>query len=93
MEVTPELCNKIEEMASKLVPPSEMAALLDVNEDGLRLALNRHGSEVRKAFLRGMANTANKIRETNIDLANAGSPDAIRSCFSSMQHMLNDLTD
>jgi len=86
-----DLCPKIEELAAKLTPPSQMAALLDVNEDSLRLALSHHGSPARIAFMRGMANTANKIRENNIELANAGSPDAIHSCFSSMREMLSDL--
>lgn len=84
---------KIEEMARDLVPPSQMAALTDVNEDSLRMALNRHGSPARKAFLRGMATTANQIRKNNIQLAGAGSPDAIRSCFQSMRDMINDLDE
>lgn len=84
---------QIEDYASRLVPPSQMAALMGVNEDGLKLALNRHSSEERTAFLRGIALTATQIRENNIELANAGSPDAIRSCFASMREMLNDLSD
>lgn len=93
MDEVNSLCPRIEELAAMLTPPSQMAALLGVNEDGLKLALSRHGSEARTAFMRGMANTAAKIRENNIELANAGSPDAIRSCFSSMREMLNDLGD
>ncbi len=93
MEINEEICSKIEELAAKLVPPSQMAALLDLNEDGLKLALNRHSSAARKAFLRGMAGTANKIRETNIELAETGSPDAIHGCFTSMREMINDLSD
>ena len=93
MEINEEVCSKIEELASKLVPPSQMAALLDLNEDGLKLALNRHSHPARKAFLKGMANTANKIRATNIELAETGSPDAIHGCFNSMREMINELLD
>lgn len=88
-----DILNDIEELAAKLTPPSQMAATLGVNEDGLKLALSRHGSPERTAFMRGMAATASKIRENNISLANAGSPDAIHSCFASMREMLNDLSD
>lgn len=93
MKATDDQLKKIEEYASKFVPPSQMAALMGVNEDGLKLALFRHGTNERIAFMRGLATTANKIRENNLDLAYAGSPDAIRSCLSSMREMLNDLSD
>lgn len=84
---------QIEEMAERLTPPSQMAAMLGVSEDGLKLALSRHGSPERTAFLRGMAATAAKIRENNLALARAGSPDAIRSCLTAMREMINDLDE
>jgi hypothetical protein len=93
MEEKAEIIEMIEKMASQLTPPSQMAAILNINEDSLKLAITRHGSKTRIAFLRGIAKTADKLRQNNIDLANAGSPDAIRSCFASMHDMINDLSE
>ena len=78
-------------MAENLVPPSQMAAVLNVNEDELVASLSRHGSDFRNAYLKGIYNTASDIRMANLGLAKAGSPDAIRACMSHMQEMLNEL--
>ena len=84
---------KIEEMAAALTPPSQIAAILDLDEDGLKQRLALHGTDERRAFLRGMSTTADMLRRNNIELANAGSPEAIRSCFSAMNRMLDDLEE
>ena len=87
------IISKIEEMAAALTPPSQIAAMLDVDEDELKQRLALHGTDERRAFLRGMSSTADKLRRNNIELANAGSPEAIRSCFSAMNRMLDDLEE
>lgn len=87
------LTDKIEGMAAVLTPPSQMAAMLDMDEDALKFKLKTHGTEERKAFLRGMSATADKLRRNNIELADAGSPEAVRSCFSAMNRMLDDLEE
>lgn len=87
------LTGKIEEMAALLTPPSQMAAMLNVDEDALKSRLTMHGTEERKAFIRGMSATADMLRRNNIELANAGSPEAIRSCFAAMNRMLDDLEE
>lgn len=91
IDITDELLTKVEELAKILTPPSQMAVLLNVNEAVLINELSRHNSQLRHSFLRGLANTATDIRKNNIDLATAGSPDAIKSCFESMKDMLNEL--
>lgn len=83
--------DKIEELASQLTPPTEIAVTIGIDEDSLMLALNHHGSPERKAFMRGKAKTANAIRQNNIELANAGSPDAIRSCLHALRQMRDEL--
>ena len=40
-----------------------------------------------------MSATADKIRRNNIELANAGSPEAIRSCFAAINRMLDDMEE
>lgn len=81
----------IEELAKSLTPPSQIAAMLNINEDRLKLSLSLHGSPERKAFLRGMAETAAEIRKNNLALARAGSPNAILSSLLSMREMINDI--
>ena len=88
-----DIIGKIEEMAAALTPPSQIAAILDLDEDGLKQRLALHGTDERRAFLRGMSTTADMLRRNNIELANAGSPEAIRSCFAAMNRMLDDLEE
>lgn len=85
------IIDQIEQLAEQLTPPTEIAVTIGINEDDLMLALNHHGSPERKAFMRGKAKTANAIRQNNIELANAGSPDAIRSCLQSLRQMRDEL--
>ena len=86
-----ETITKIEELASVLTPPSQMAAMLGIDEDILKHKISIHGTKERMAFLKGMSATADKLRRNNIELANAGSPEAIRSCFAAMNRMLDDV--
>ena len=88
-----EICAKIKSMAARLMPPSEMAARLNINEDDLKSGLKKHNSPVRKAFLCGVSETVDEIRETNISVAKTGSPDAIRNCLSAMREMINDIDE
>lgn len=91
--VDKEITAKIEELASVLTPPSQMAAILNLDEDIFKSNLKMHGTEERRAFLRGMSSTADILRRNNIELANAGSPEAIRSCFAAMNRMLDDMEE
>lgn len=86
-----DLIQRIEELARQLTPPTEISYLLDINEDQLKLDLNTHGSNVRRAFYRGLSTTANELRCNNIELANAGSPAAVASCISDFKQMLVDI--
>lgn len=89
--VTDDLTQQVHDLAASLTPPTQIAVLLNLNEDALKLELTRHNSKLRNAFMLGIAETTQNIRKNNIDLASAGSPDAIRSCFESMRNMLNEL--
>ena len=59
-------------LAKVLTPISEMAALLDLNEDMLRLAINDKSSPVRRVYLKAKAETAHKLRKQEIELAEVG---------------------
>ena len=92
MDYSQEQLQKIEQLALILTPASEISALLELkNEDEFLLDIATKGSPARAAFMRGMAKTANELREKNIELANACAPSAIEQCFHDLKHMMNDL--
>lgn len=82
---------KIEELASKLTPITEISALLELNEIKFRDDVNTPGNPARIAFYKGFAATALKIRERNMQLAEAGSPAADEALCSYIKRMMNDL--
>ncbi len=75
---TNELLPKIAELAKELTPISEMAALLDINEELLRMAINDKSSEIRRVYMRAKAETAREFRKHEIELAKVGSPIAVQ---------------
>ncbi len=68
----------IAELAAALTPISEMAALLGLDEDALRLAVNDKTSAVRSVYLKAKAQTALSLRQQEIELAHVGSPLAVQ---------------
>lgn len=92
MDYTQEQLKKIEELATKLTPVSEISVLLGLrNEDMLQLDISTHGHPARLAYIRGMAATANELREKNLQLARACSPSAMEQCFKDLQNMMLNL--
>lgn len=67
---------KIEELAKALTPVPDMAILLGIPESELRMTLSDPCSDVSKAFHKTIAEVALRIRQRDIDLADAGSPTA-----------------
>ena len=78
-------------MAQLLTPPSEIAALLDLDETELRTDLNTMGHPARKAFMKGYAQTALRLRKQNLDLVDAGSPAADEACRGYLKKMIRDI--
>ena len=86
-----DLLKKIECLAKKLTPITEIGVLLELNEVELRDGINTIGHPFRIAYFKGMAQTAMKIRERNMALAEAGSPAADEALASYLRKMMNDL--
>lgn len=84
--------DRIAELAAALTPIPEMAALLDINEDMLRLAINDKSSPVRKVYLRAKAETAHELRKQEIELAKVGSPLAVQLTSAYLRDMLTEET-
>lgn len=90
MYFSQEIIDRIAGYAADLTPVSEIAALLDINEDMLRLALSETGSEVRRAYLKAKAETAHMLRRQELEFAKVGSPLAIQLTGSYLREMTAD---
>ena len=70
--------DRIAELARDLTPISEIAALLDINEDMLRMEINDKSSPVRHAYMKAKAETARELRKNELELAKVGAPLAVQ---------------
>jgi hypothetical protein len=77
MEYTEEILIKIEEYAGLLTSISDIAVLLDINEDELRDDIALKTTQVSLRYRKAKASTELQLRRQEIDLAKLGSPIAI----------------
>lgn len=80
--------DEIRELASQLTPVEDIAVLLDVNEDLLRMELANKQSEVRRAYLKARAETSLMLRRQEIELARVGSPLAVQMTGAYLRDMI-----
>lgn len=78
MDYSTEQIEKVKELAACLTPISDMAILLDMDLDTLRLDVRNKNTAVARAYHRAKADTALKLRKQEIELANVGSPLAVQ---------------
>lgn len=80
IELTEEQLKSLEDMSAALLPPSEIAILLNIDADIQKLfcemCKNHCNSDIYKHYQRGKLNTKYELRRTVIKLAKAGSPAA-----------------
>jgi hypothetical protein len=86
---TEQIC-RVEELAKFLTPISEIAILMEVPLDELRLAIRDRSSAVSRAYYRAKAETALALRKQEIELANVGSPLAVQLTTAYMVSMDSD---
>ena len=91
MDYSSDLLIKIQDLSSHLTPLPEISALLDIDERELRDDVNTPGHDARRAFMRGYAETALKLRKQNLDLVDAGSPAADEACRGYLRRMIRDI--
>lgn len=87
MDYSSEQLEKIEQLAAKFTPISDIAVLMKLNPDALRLDIKDSASLVSDCYRRGKATTAMKLREQEIDLALVGSPLAVQLTSSYLTDM------
>lgn len=86
----PDIIARISELAADLTPPTEIAALLDVDIDLLRAELARKDLPVRKAYFKSKAETARMLRHAELDFARVGSPLAVQLTGAYLRNMTSD---
>lgn len=79
---------KIQQLGALLTPQAEMAALLDIDELLLQEEMCNRLSPIRKAYMRGLADTAKGLRQQMLDAAFAGSPSAIEQAITALQNCM-----
>lgn len=85
-----EQISRIKELAGYLTPISDIAVLMDLDEDELRLDLHNQKSEVAKAYFKGKAESQLALRQQELELARVGSPLAVQMATTYLQNMDTD---
>lgn len=91
MEITQELLHSVQDLAETLTPISEMAVLLDLKEDELREEISKPDSQLRRVYFLGMAKVKQQLRKNEIELAAAGSPQAVQRTHEYLNQMLEEI--
>lgn len=68
-----------------------MSVLLDISEDELREEILKSSSELHRAYHLGMALVKQQLRKNEIDLAAAGSPQAVQRTHEYLDKMLEEI--
>lgn len=82
-----EIIDRIAELAADLTPPTEIAAILDLDIDLLRAELAIKHSPVRIAYFKAKAQTAHMLRKQELEFARVGSPLAVQLTGSYLRDM------
>ena len=78
MEFTQQQIDELKSYAEALTPISDIAVLMDVSSFDLRAAIADETSAISRAYRVGKATTTLRIRQNELQLADAGSPLAVQ---------------
>ena len=81
----------MQELAENLTPISEMSVRLDIKEDVLREEILDPASELRHVSYLGMAKVRQQIRRNELELAAAGSPQAVQRTHEYLNKMIEEI--
>ena len=82
--------DEISELAGNLTSVEDIAVLLDIDIDELRIELTDPHSLVRKAYMKARATTSLMLRKQEIELARVGSPLAVQLTNAYLKDMLSN---
>jgi hypothetical protein len=83
------------DLARTMTPVEQVPILMDLDPEEsmlLQLELQEPCSPYRRRYLKGLAETANELRTSNIALANVGSPGAYQSVMSQLSQIVANLS-
>lgn len=80
MDYSTDLLQEIENLAKEMMTPTEVSALLGIDEQSLCDDIATVNHPVRLAYIRGISTTALELRRALHDTAMAGSPYSIQEC-------------
>lgn len=90
MNYSKDQLEQIEKLAAICTKPSEIAILVDVPEEVLKMDISIQGSPARKAYLKGKLSTKVEIHKQMVMFARVGSPAAVDSLNRAMLDMEDD---
>lgn len=90
MEYSDNMLEQIEKMASIYLPISDMAVILDIHPEKLRMDINNRKTEVSKRYHRGKATSKVKLHQQEMQLAYVGSPLALENARKNLMDMEDD---
>lgn len=90
MDYSPEQIEAIKELASCLTPIPEIAILMGVDLDTLRLDIRNRETLVSQTYHYAKASTAMQLRKQEIELAKVGSPLAVQLTNGYLLNMDSD---
>ena len=82
------IIERIVQLTRELTPIPEMAILLDMSEGQLRAIIDNPENPEYRIFRKALAETANFVRQKDIELYNAGSPSAASAVAGHLQKMM-----
>ena len=91
MQITQDLIKDVQSLAETLTPISEMSVLLDIKEDNLREQIMDPSSDLHHAYFLGMAKVKQQLRKNELDLASAGSPQAVQRTHEYLNQMMEEI--
>lgn len=80
---------EISRLAADLTPVGDIAVLLDIDEDELRLILADRNNPVTRAYRRARAETSLMLRRQELELARVGSPLAVQMTGAYIREMIS----
>ena len=81
---------KVSELAGFLTPISDIAVIMCIDVDVLRMDIRDRSTPVSLAYHKAKAETALKLRKQELELANVGSPLAVQQTKGYLLDMESD---
>lgn len=88
MDFSQEQLDLISRYGENLTPPEQVAVLMGVDELEFIDEVTNISSPVRRAYVIGMAKTADALRRQNLEAAMAGSPAAIAESLQQLKQII-----